>query len=176
MEKDDVRDDSDRKWYTRNQQFVSLNQEGPISGHYMQVDGEKVLTNALSTNQKTLFKLHSILKQDPHGGYDQLVILENQSGRIVAIDRENDKVIAKAMVREDGIPTSPSEYNSLADVEQHHSDALFYKVPREKGSDYFYLKSFLADKQRILGFNEYGIALDPTQVQPNQEQCLFTMV
>ena len=42
-----------------------------------------------------LFKLHSILKQDPHGGYDQLVILENQSGRIVAIDRENDKVIAK---------------------------------------------------------------------------------
>ena len=80
------------------------------------------------------------------------------------------------MVREDGIPTSPSEYNSLADVEQHHSDALFYKVPREKGSDYFYLKSFLADKQRILGFNEYGIALDPTEVQPNQEQCLFTMV
>ena len=80
------------------------------------------------------------------------------------------------MVREDGIPTSPSEYNNLADVEQHHSDALFYKVPREKGSDYFYLKSFLADKQRILGFNEYGIALNPTQVQPNQEQCLFTMV
>ena len=32
---------------------MSLNQEGPISGHYMQVDGEKVLTNALSTNQKS---------------------------------------------------------------------------------------------------------------------------
>ena len=42
-----------------------------------------------------LFKLHSILEQDSYGGYDQLVILENQSGRIVAIDRENDKVIAK---------------------------------------------------------------------------------
>ena len=32
---------------------MSLNQEGPISGHYMQVDGEKVLTNALSTNKKS---------------------------------------------------------------------------------------------------------------------------
>ena len=42
-----------------------------------------------------LFKLHSILEQDSYGGYNQLVILENQSGRIVAIDRENDKVIAK---------------------------------------------------------------------------------
>ena len=80
------------------------------------------------------------------------------------------------MVTEDGIPTSPRQYNNFADLEQHYSDALFYKVPREKGSDYFYLKSFLADKQRILGFNEYGIALNPTQVQPNHEQCLFTMV
>ena len=80
------------------------------------------------------------------------------------------------MVTGDGNPTSPSQYNTLADVERHHSDALFYKVPREKGSDYFYLKSFLADKQRILGFNEYGEALNPTQVQPNHEQCLFTMV
>ena len=42
-----------------------------------------------------LFKVHSILKQDSNGGYHELVILENQSGRIVAIDRENDKVIAK---------------------------------------------------------------------------------
>ncbi|XP_067042529.1 hemicentin-1-like isoform X2 [Acropora muricata] len=169
-------DESDRKWYTRNQQFVSLNQDGPISGHYMQVDGDKVLTNALGTNQKSLFKVHSILEQDSNGGYHELLILENQSGRIVAIDRENDKVIAKAMVTEDGVPTSPSQFNTLADVKQHHPDALFYKIPREKGSDYFYLKSFLADKQRILGFNEYGIALDPTQVQPNQEQSLFTMV
>ncbi|XP_067042535.1 uncharacterized protein [Acropora muricata] len=176
MEEAKFVDESDRKWYTRNQQFVSLNQEGPISGHYMQVDGEKVLTNALSTNPKTLFKLHSILQKDSYGVYDQLVILENQSGRIVAIDRENDKVMAKAMVTEDGVPTSPSQFNTLADAEQHHSDALFYKIPREKGSDYFYLKSFLADKQRILGFNEYGIALNPTEVQPYQEQCLFTMV
>lgn len=80
------------------------------------------------------------------------------------------------MVTEDGNPISPSQYSTLADVERHHSDALFYKVPREKGSDYFYLKSLLADKQRILGFNEYGEALNPTQVQPNQEQCLFSMV
>ena len=72
--------------------------------------------------------------------------------------------------------TSPSKYNTLADVEEHHSDVLFYKVPREKGSDYFYLKSFLADKQRILGFDKCGIALNTTQVQPNQEECLFTMV
>ena len=42
-----------------------------------------------------LFKLHSILQKDSYGVYDQLVILENQSGRIVAIDRENDKVMAK---------------------------------------------------------------------------------
>ena len=42
-----------------------------------------------------LFKVHSILEQDSNGGYHELLILENQSGRIVAIDRENDKVIAK---------------------------------------------------------------------------------
>lgn len=71
---------------------------------------------------------------------------------------------------------SPSKYNTLADVKQDHWGALFYKTPREKGSDYFYFKSFLTDKQRILGFDKYGKPLDPTQVQPNQEQCLFTMV
>ena len=49
-------DESDRKWYTReNQQFVSLNQEGPIPGHYMQVDGESVFTNALEKNQNSKF-------------------------------------------------------------------------------------------------------------------------
>ena len=39
------------------------------------------------------FKMHSILQQDSNGGYNQLVILENTSGRIVMI--ENDKLVAK---------------------------------------------------------------------------------
>lgn len=171
-------DESDRKWYTReNQKFVSLNQEGNIPGHYMQVDGESVLTNALEKNQNTLFKMHSILERDSKGDYLQIVILENVSaGRIVAIDPEDGRVKAKVMVTENGLPTSPSKYNTLADVKQHNSDALFYKIPRERGSDFFYFKSFLTDRQRILGFDKNGIALDPTQVQPNQEKCLFTMV
>ena len=49
-------DTKDREIYTRdNQQLVSLNQDGPIAGHYMQVDGRAVLTNAISSNQKSMF-------------------------------------------------------------------------------------------------------------------------
>ena len=88
----------------------------------------------------------------------------------------NGLTVLQVMVTENGLPTSPSKYNTLADVKQHNSDALFYKIPRERGSDFFYFKSFLTDRQRILGFDKNGIALDPTQVQPNQEKCLFTMV
>ena len=49
-------DTKDREIYTRdNQQLVSLNQDGPITGHYMQVDGRDVRTNAMSTNQRSMF-------------------------------------------------------------------------------------------------------------------------
>ena len=49
-------DTKDREIYTRdNQQLVSLNQDGPINGHYMQVDGRDVRTNAMSTNQRSMF-------------------------------------------------------------------------------------------------------------------------
>ena len=49
-------DTKDRVIYSRdNQQLVSLNQDGPINGHYMQVDGRDVRTNAMSTNQRSMF-------------------------------------------------------------------------------------------------------------------------
>lgn len=51
-------DTKDREIYTRdNQQLVSLNQDGPVPGHYMQVDGRDVRTNAVSTNQRSMFEL-----------------------------------------------------------------------------------------------------------------------
>lgn len=170
-------DESDRQWFTRDkQQLVSMNQEGPIQGHYLQVDGESVSTNALASNQKTLFKMHNIIEHASGGGYNLIVLLENMNGRIVAIDKETDTVKAKVMFTENGHPTSPSKYNTLADVKNHHADALFYKVPRDRGSTYFYFKSYLKDKQRILGFDENGHALNPTKVQPNQQESLFMEV
>lgn len=42
-----------------------------------------------------LFKMHSILERDSKGDYLQIVILENMSGRIVAIDPEDERVKAK---------------------------------------------------------------------------------
>ena len=83
---------------------------------------------------------------------------------------------AQFMVRENGQKTSPSQYNNLEEVKRHHADALFYKVPRERGSTYFYFKSYLEDKQRILGFDENGHALKPTKVQPNHQESLFMEV
>ena len=51
-------DAKDREIYTRDdQQLVSLNQNGPIDGHYMQVDGGAVLANAISNNQRSMFCL-----------------------------------------------------------------------------------------------------------------------
>ena len=49
-------DAKDREFYEiGDQQLVSLNQDGPIAGHYMQVDGGAVLTNAKSSNQRSMF-------------------------------------------------------------------------------------------------------------------------
>ena len=39
--------------------------------------------------------MHSILERDSKGDYLQIVILENMSGRIVAIDPEDERVKAK---------------------------------------------------------------------------------
>ena len=53
---------------------------------------------------------------------------------------------------------------------------LFYKVPREPGSELFYFKSYLTDKQRIVGFDQNGDPLNTAQVQPNQLESLFRMI
>lgn len=148
---------------------MSRNQEGNVPGHYMQVDGVAVFTNAVSTNQRTLFKTHTVLEFEGENVH-QVVILENTSGRIVAINKQDDSVIAK------DLPTSPSKYRTLDEVRTSHPEVLFYRVPREPGSDLFYFKSYLKDKQRILGFDDCGNALNPAQVQPDHLQCLFSMV
>ena len=44
------------QWYRRNnEQFVSLNQEGPIFGHYLKIDGTSVVTYALETDPKSKY-------------------------------------------------------------------------------------------------------------------------
>jgi len=116
-----------------------------------------------------LFKTHSVLEVNAEGVH-QVVILENKFGRIVAIDQQNNSVTAKE------ISKPPSEYRTLEQVKTDHPEVLFYKTPREPGSEWFYFKSYLRDRQRILGFDKYGNALDPTQVHPHQEECLFSMV
>ncbi|XP_073231429.1 uncharacterized protein [Porites lutea] len=165
-------DAKDREFYEiGDQQLVSLNQDGPIAGHYMQVDGGAVLTNAKSSNQRTLFKTHTIIEYDATGSNHQVVILENKhDGNVVAINKDEDTVIAKELTR------PPSSYDTLEEVRAEHPEALFYKVPREPGCVKFYFKSYLKDKQRILGFDDYGNALDPTQVQLGQKESLFQMM
>ncbi|KAL9958669.1 hypothetical protein ACROYT_G035718 [Oculina patagonica] len=167
-----VIDHSDREWNTMDhQQLVSRNEEGPVQGHYMWVDGKSVFTNALSTNQRTLFKTHTVLEIDAATmNVHQVVILENKSGSVVAINTDDDTVSAK------NLDTPPSRYNTLKQVKDDHPEVLFYKVPREPGSELFYFKSYLTDKQRILGFDQNGNPLVTTQVQPDQLESQFSMI
>ena len=44
------------RWYRRNnKQFVSQNQDGPITGHYLKIDGKSVVTNAQRTDPKSKY-------------------------------------------------------------------------------------------------------------------------
>ncbi|KAJ7390146.1 hypothetical protein OS493_027185 [Desmophyllum pertusum] len=170
--KDTVRiiDHSDREWNTMDhQQLVSMNETGPVQGHYMWVDGKSVFANAISTNNKTLFKTHTVLEFD-EAIFHQVVMLENSSGSVVAINKDDDSVIAK------NLATPPSSYNTLDQVKKDHPEALFYKVPREPGSELFYFKSYLTDKLRILGFNQNGDPMNTAQVQPDQLESQFSMI
>ena len=74
------------------------------------------------------------------------------------------------------LPTPPSAYNTLDQVKRDHSEVLFYKIPRERGSEYFYFKSYLKDKQRILGFDENGNPMNTTEVQPDHPESLFSLI
>ena len=65
---------------------------------------------------------------------------------------------------------------TLEQVKDSHPEVLFYKVPRQPGSDLFYFKSYLPDKQRILGFDQYGNPLNTAQVQPDQLESQFSMI
>lgn len=164
-------DHSDREWNTLDhQQLVSRNEEGPVQGHYMYVDGKSVFANAKSTNQKTLFKTHTVLEVDAQLNSRQVVMLENTSGSVVAINQQDDTIIAKKL------PTPPSKYNTLEEVKELHPEVLFYKVPRQPGSELFYFKSYLTDKQRILGFDQHGDPLNTAHVQRNQLESLFSMI
>lgn len=53
---------------------------------------------------------------------------------------------------------------------------LFYKVAKEPGSELYYFKSYLKDKQRILGFDQEGNPIKSSQVQPRQQESLFSVV
>lgn len=166
-----VLEDSDREWYTRDhQQFVSWNQEGDVAGHYMQVDGKAVFTNAICTNQRTIFKTHTILEVD-EGDFRPIVMLENKhDGSVVAINKDDESVIAKKL------STPPSDYTNLQQVKNDHPEILFYKEHQEPGSEFFFFKSYLKDKRRILGFDTNGRALNPTLIEPTQKECLFSMI
>ena len=44
------------EWYRRNNiQFVSRNQNGPVMGHYLKIDGTSVVTYATSKDPKSKF-------------------------------------------------------------------------------------------------------------------------
>lgn len=41
------------------------------------------------------FKIHATIEQDANGKAHQVVILENKSGSVVAINKDDDTVLAK---------------------------------------------------------------------------------
>ncbi|PFX27455.1 uncharacterized protein LOC111327610 isoform X2 [Stylophora pistillata] len=172
MENTNVRvfDTHDREWNTENHQLISLNETGQVPGHYLWVNGTSVSSNAVSTNQKTLFKIHTVIEQDANGKAYQVVILENKSGSVVAINKDDDTVLAK------NLPKSPSQYNTFEEVRKDNPEVLFYKVAREPGSELFYFKSYLKDKQRILGFDTSGKPLNTSEVDLNREESWFSVI
>ena len=51
-------------------------------------------------------------------------------------------------------------------IDKSHPEILFHKMPRAIGSDEFYFKSLLRDKERIVGFDEMGMPMNTTGVSP----------
>ncbi|CAH3149686.1 unnamed protein product [Pocillopora meandrina] len=153
------------EWYRRNNiQFVSRNQNGPVMGHYLKIDGTSVVTYATSKDPKTKLKLHSILETA-----EQIVILESSTGgTAVAVNKGDDTVFVKTL------STSLRSLTNLDKVKKLYPEILFKKVPREAGSSLFYFKSYLSDKRRILGFNNKGLPMNTGQVTPNSLESLFS--
>ncbi|PFX27460.1 hypothetical protein AWC38_SpisGene7838 [Stylophora pistillata] len=120
--------------------------------------------------ERARFKIHAVQEVDANGKAHQVVILENKSGSVVAINKDNDTVIAK------DLPKPPSQYNNLEQVREDSPEVLFYKVAREPGSELFYFKSYLKDKRRILGFDQSGEPLNTSQVDSNGEESWFSVI
>ncbi|RMX41993.1 hypothetical protein pdam_00001262, partial [Pocillopora damicornis] len=139
------------QWYRRNnEQFVSLNQEGPIFAQ---------------------LKIHSILSRSQNAArkYEEICILESSTGgTAVAVNKRDDTIFVKTL------STPLRSLNNLDKVKRLYPEILFKKVPREVGSDYFYFQSNLKDKRRVLGFDKYGLPMNTGQVTPNSEESLFT--
>ena len=58
-------------------------------------------------------------------------------------------------------------------IDKSHPEILFHKIPREGGSNEFYLQSLLDDKRRIVGFDKKGKPMNTTGVRPRQSASLF---
>ena len=74
------------------------------------------------------------------------------------------------------LPKPPSQSDTLKEVKRDSPEVLFYKVAKEPGSELYYFKSYLKDKQRILGFDPEGNPMNTSQVQPKQQESLFSVV
>ena len=73
------------------------------------------------------------------------------------------------------LPKPLSQSNSLDEVKRDSPEVLFYKVAREEDSELFYFKSYLKDKQRVLGFDQEGNPMNTSQVQPDQLESWFSV-
>ena len=73
------------------------------------------------------------------------------------------------------LPKPLSQSNSLDEVKKDNPEVLFYKVAREEDSELFYFKSYLKDKQRVLGFDQKGNPMNTSQVQPDQLESWFSV-
>ena len=57
------------------------------------------MSHLLLYSSTARFKIHAVPEVDANGKAHQVVILENKSGSVVAINKDNDTVIAKVRLQ-----------------------------------------------------------------------------
>ncbi|PFX18973.1 uncharacterized protein LOC111338789 [Stylophora pistillata] len=164
-----VIDGSNDKWNRHGDaqhpfRLYSMNQGGLVAGHYLYIDGNGSLrTDAAKENDATGFTIHMI-ESDGH----QIVILEHiNTQKVVAIDTENDTVIAKSLPTE-----KPLKKLHNSEAINPEWDILFYKIPMSDRTSLFHLKSYRDDK-RMVGFDKTGAPMRTTKVDFKNFASIF---
>ncbi|PFX22314.1 uncharacterized protein LOC111334401 [Stylophora pistillata] len=158
-----------RQWFTSRHRLLSQNKGGQVPGHFVKMDGDSVTATAVEKDDKAKFHLHNFTERRNEQWYDYY-ILENQvSGACLAVNPEDDTITVKrAEVR--GLRT-------IAQVKKANLlDVMFIKEQKKALDDHFWFESCIEDdKKRVLGFDQNGMVLKTTEVEPGSKESLLEM-